>query len=110
MGIFDEDLPDLVGARIARDAGMAIVNANATPWKELAKACILSLPSGSEGIFEDFRLIVTGRIGPPHHPNAWGAIANSLIKSGGLVPTGAFGQMQMPKSHARSHAPVLRRP
>src|SRR4029077_17780526 len=51
---------------------------------------------------EDIRHFITGTLGNPNHPNAFGALINTLIKRKIIVPTGEHRKMKDSRSHARS--------
>jgi hypothetical protein len=56
---------------------------------------------------EDLRFFVSRWAGEPRHPNAWGALINTLIKRNIIIPTGEHRQMKDSRSHSRS-TPVYR--
>lgn len=92
----------------AGNAGMAQVTANNHGWHSSAFDAIVAIPPTSEGTFEFFRTKVTPQVGEPGHPNAWGALANSLKKNGFLADTGRRAHMIEKRSHGRL-TPVLQR-
>jgi hypothetical protein len=85
----------------ARDAGMATVLKHAgDDWRESAKSVLRGLPQ-TEVTGEDVR-IACEQVGVrPHHPNAWGAFINQLVREDVLVPTGRYAPMKAKGSHAR---------
>jgi hypothetical protein len=104
----DDDEPDLFSAESARDKALETVAANAEAWMGTARDALEALPSGYTGTFEEFRLaLVHGGLEKPHHHNAWGALANTCLKMGVLIPTGDIRKMRTTKSHAR-RTPVYR--
>jgi hypothetical protein len=93
-----------------RDEGLARVTAASGSWMSRAVQCASrSLPHDFVGTGEDVRRVVTREIGPPHSPNAWGALTNVLSKpnTGILIDTGKVRKMKAPKSHGR-RTPVYR--
>src|SRR5262245_22076180 len=87
---------DLERARAQRDQGMARVQEEA-----LANhlAALLLQHVGAELTGEDICLL-SGRTA--HHPNAWGAAINALVRRGLLIKTGAMRQPSSVASHARA--------
>lgn len=85
----------------------AVLAANAA-WKLKAKAAIVALPAGYEGLFERFRRAVVPVCGEPNNPNAWGGIASALKAEGVLEDTGRAEASKHTPSHGRKQ-PVLRR-
>lgn len=77
-------------------------------WKDVAMNAIIGLPFATEGTFEDFRNKIVGTVGEPGHHNAWGALANALIRKGFLQDTGVRASMTGPKSHGRKSAVLFR--
>ena len=57
--------------------------------------------TGSRMTGEDIRAACTERNVLPHHPNAWGAAINALIRRGKLVFDNEYRQMKATSSHAR---------
>lgn len=94
--------------QVERDAGTSAVLAANAFWKAKAKAAIVALPAGYEGLFERFRRAVVPVCGEPNHPNAWGGIACTLKNEGVLEDTGRMESSQHTPSHGRKQ-PVLRR-
>lgn len=77
-------------------------------WKDVVMNAIIGLPFGTKGTFEDFRNKVVGTAGEPGHPNAWGAVANALIRQGILQDTGEVAHMTGKRSHGRKSAVLFR--
>lgn len=92
----------------AGQAAMSTVLSNNASWKDMAMNAVIGLPFATKGTFEDFRNKVVGTVGEPGHPNAWGALANVLIKAGFLQNTGEVAAMTGPKSHGRKSAVLFR--
>jgi len=52
---------------------------------------------------EDIRMmLITIKLGEPSHPNAYGALINTLLKRKIIVHTGEYRKMKDRSSHARS--------
>lgn len=92
---------DLTAGRAARDEAMERVE-SATLTDQLER--FLSNRRGLLLTGEDIRM--QSGLGA-HHPNAWGASINHLVRRGVLEQTGARRQMLVVTSHARS-TPVYR--
>lgn len=103
-----DDQLSMFDARSARDEAIGRVSSNAGDWLPAAVRAIASLPSGTEGIGEDFRKIVARAIGDPHHHNAWGAVIKRVVALGILRPTGGYRAMKSEKSNAR-RSPIYRK-
>lgn len=99
---------DIFEARRLRDEGMKRVSENSATWHELAFQTACKLPQEWSGLGEDVRAYVSEIVGEPHHPNCWGALTNSLQRSGVLEKTGEWRGARSKKSHASTY-PVLRR-
>lgn len=95
-------------AIVAGQTSMTQVLSNNASWKDIAMNAIIGLPFATEGTFEDFRNKIVGKVGEPGHPNAWGALANVLIRQGFLNDTGTVKSMTGPKSHGRKSAVLFR--
>lgn len=95
----------------ARDDGeraMSQVLSHNLSWKDMVMDAIFALPFATKGTFEDFRNKVVGTAGEPGHPNAWGAVANALIRQGYLQDTGEVAHMTSKRSHGRKSAVLFR--
>lgn len=105
-----DDEPDLFAGLAARDEALALVGANSQPWMTQALTTLpRAVPLGFVGIAEDFKGLLLGAgVGPPHHPNAWGALTRCALDAGLLERTGAWEPMKIVSSHARL-SPVYRR-
>jgi hypothetical protein len=104
----DDDEPDLFSAKSERDKALESVSAHAGEWMDIARDAFDALPSGTTGIFEDFKLqLIHAGLAAPHHHNAWGALARDCATKGILTFTGEFRNMRGRKSHARM-SPVYR--
>ena len=104
----DDDQPDLFESRKARDAALKDVADHSQPWMDRALAFLpLLRVEFSTVTGEQVRLWLEKRLEPPHHHNAYGALINTAIKRGILIPTGCLVPMAVKKSHARK-TPVYR--
>lgn len=94
--------------QLLRDEGMALVSEHSGEWKDRARAAIdkwfESLVAGLTFTGEDVRAAIEPVIGPPHHPNAWGAVIGSKVrewlKAGQIAVVGTT-QARIPSNHAR---------
>ena len=92
---------DLDLGRAGRDEGFQLLELHGPEFTGAVIMLVSTLPSGAEVTGEDLRRMA-GKLGiRPHHPNAWGAAINVLVRSGQLVKTGQYVQMTDPRSHAR---------
>ena len=98
----DLDLASAAEARYERDKALAQVAENAMPYTKQAAQLIDRLNPGTDWTGEDIRIYIEGKIGKPHHHNAWGAIINSAVRRKTLIKTNQYRQMKTPKSHARA--------
>lgn len=90
---------DYSAATAARDQGISLVQRKA--WMEDGLARIRQLGPW-EGISEDWRVKFLGEgMAPPHHKNAWGALAKVAQAHGLIEWTGRIRNMKTEKSHAR---------
>ncbi len=86
---------DGLEARRGRDEGMEKV-ADPTLTDQLGH--LLDQHLGEQLTGEDIRAL-SGL--EAHHPNAWGAAINALVRRQRLVKTGEYRNMKRPSSHAR---------
>lgn len=98
----------VMSAQQEGDIAMQQVLSHNASWKDVAMNAIIGLPFATEGTFEDFRNKIVGTTGEPGHHNAWGALANVLIRKGFLQDTGVRTSMTGPKSHGRKSAVLFR--
>jgi hypothetical protein len=82
----DAPLFDWAIAAAARDEGLERVTLNQSyGWKERYRGAARDFKStmepGAKFIGEDLRIyaVQVGQIGSPNHPNAWGAMARSIL-------------------------------
>ena len=92
--------------RVLRDEGIRVVSEHNENWTEQAlKYAAVWVEDRKHWQWdftgEEIRFDVTMGIGHPNHPNAWGALINTLIKRKIIVPTGEHRQMKDKTSHAR---------
>lgn len=105
----DDDEPDLFAGLAAKEEALDRVAENSGGWWDEAMTSLRKVPLGTEGTAEKFgRLMREGGLGPPHHPNVWGAFTNRALKAGLLEDLDTRRPMEKPSSHAR-RTPVYRR-
>ena len=92
---------DLFSSRAARDIALSTVAEHSGTFIDEALAIIQKLPDTWTGTGEDVRHICQAQGVTPHHPNANGALINTAVKRGLLIPTDRFVQMREKSSHAR---------
>ena len=73
-------------------------------YRVLARSFLIELKPGARFIGEDLRSYIEPLLGPPHHPNVWGAVSrgvlNNWMRSGNVRLVG-LANMTTPRSHAR---------
>lgn len=93
--------PSLFDALQARDEGVERVTENAgMSFAAAIHAIVRAYPKGKRFIGEDVRLDAEAAGVFPHHPNAWGGVFASIVKSGMVKETGRIVQPKSTKSHA----------
>jgi hypothetical protein len=97
-------------SRERRDNGADIALAHErAKWRLKATLLIIAnFPKGWEGLAEEFQPVVAAKIGPPHVPQVWGALALSLVRTGWFEHTDRHDQCAMNSNHAR-HGRILRK-
>ena len=99
--LFDKPKPqipngnDSTTGQQLKEKGLKLVRENNENWMERAIAGAqdyIIYPATFTG--EDIRVYVQTYIGYPKHPNAFGALINTLIKRKIIVPTGEHRQMK----------------
>lgn len=91
---------DLFSGRDARDAGLEQVKRNERErWWDAAIR--IGREMRGDFIGEDARIRIHDEIGPPHHPNVYGALTNQLVREGSWVKTQEWRPMAVKSSHAR---------
>ncbi len=99
-----DDLPLFTG-EVLRDEGITKVAEHNGKWMELALREAQAFVSYSSYLDtftgEDIRHRVSYVVGCPHHPNAYGALINTLLKRKIIKPTGEYRAMRDSTSHAR---------
>jgi len=109
--LFDKPKPQIPDGRNSdtgqqlKEKGLKLVRENNENWMDdcvdfTTRWFIINGPSDFTG--EDIRNGCEYYVGQPKHPNAWGALINTLIKRKIIVPTGEHRQMKDRSSHARS--------
>ena len=83
----------------------AVTNSNQTWMQDARMLAPHAVTYGEEIMIEDIRrrLLAAG-MDPPESPNAWGPLANVLIKDGVLIQTGEFRKPTDPTSHSSRKA------
>lgn len=85
-----------------REAVLAEVEKNNAGWLKLAADAMRRMEAGTEGIGEDFRFLLKDHGVPdPVHPNAFGALINTMKRRGVLVETGEYRPMRGAKANGR---------
>jgi hypothetical protein len=97
---------------VLRDKGIKKVDSHNEDWMERALNVSVSfvgiLPCSDDFTGEDLRLMLESTaVGSPKHPNAYGALINTLVRRKIIVPTGEYRKMKDLSSHARK-TPVYR--
>lgn len=91
-----------------RDQGVAqVLKAAGDRWQDAAICLIQEYLAGQEVLAEDWRLLCAEHGITPHHPNSWGGLTLSMMRSGVIIDTGRLGKSRDPRSHARRQ-PVWR--
>jgi hypothetical protein len=88
-----------------KERGMKQATKGNKAWRDNAIAVVKALPVGWKGTGESIRFAV-GAL--PSHPNAWGALVNTLIKEELIYPTGDYSAMKDKTSNGR-RTPVYER-
>ena len=92
-----------------RDKGMAQVSEHNENWMTKAIEAATEwvrifghIAPNDDFTGEDIRMmLITIKVGEPSHPNAYGALINTLLKRKIIVPTGEYRAMKDNTSHAR---------
>ncbi len=98
----DKDFGPLFSGELLRDEGIAKVIGNNNRWFELcveAAKTYIEYPATFTG--EDIRLYCQRYVGHPTHPNAFGALINTLVRRKIIRPTGEYRAMRDSSSHSR---------
>lgn len=88
-------------AIIEKEKALAQVSASNKQWMELGLQSVQRMPKDELVTGEKIRHFVSNDVGLPKHHNAWGALIRAARKSGMIVPTGRWPQMEDVQSHAR---------
>lgn len=102
--------PVSTGSKLRDEAISRVVENAADVWKVEYKNCArqwwAQLPAGSKFTGETLRLEAKKRgLRDPHHPNAWGGMASSIIRrllKGGHIKEDGRASASASKSHACS--------
>jgi hypothetical protein len=100
-----------IDGEIARDEGVAQVLRAASPaWKRAVHKLIYDLPEGWEGIFEEIRFLAEFRGLYAHTSEAWGGIAQAMLRDQTLRYKSPIIEERMTgsRSHARASKVMVR--
>lgn len=97
-----DDLPLFTG-EVLRDEGLAKVSEHNGRWMDacLMQAEFYVATSIKSFTGEDIRFYCQSKVGCPKHPNAYGALINTLVRRKIIKPTGEWRAMRDDSSHAR---------
>jgi hypothetical protein len=85
-----------------RDEGIEQVSRHNEPWIVLCQREVERFVATRDDFTgEDIRFHCGSAVGLPRHPNAWGALINTLIRRKIIVATGEYRPMRDEVSHAR---------
>ena len=87
---------------VLRDRGIEQVKDNNVSWIQACIDVIPNLPLGDDFTGEDIRFLLEAEGLIPTHPNAWGALTNTLARRKLIVRTGEYRQPTDKSSHARA--------
>ncbi len=91
----------LFTGEVLRDEGIAKVTEHNESWMELCIERCSRLRDDFRGTGEDIRHYCESYVGCAKHPNAYGALINTLLKRKIIKPTGEWRKMKDSCSHAR---------
>ncbi len=99
----DKDFGPLFSGELLRDEALEKVASHNESWME---CCICSVENhdlwdGGNFTGEEIRFLCYAQVGNPTHPNAWGALVNTLVRRKIIRPTGEYRAMKDDSSHAR---------
>ncbi len=100
----DKDFGPLFSGELLRDEALEKVSEHNESWmrKCVVEAELFAAYRGDKGFTgEDLRFHVTSMVGHPNHPNAYGALINTLVRRKIIKPTGEYRAMRDDSSHAR---------
>ena len=100
-----------IDGEIARDEAIDQVLAAASPaWKRAMHDLIYNLPEGWEGIFEEIRFMAEGAGLWAHTSEAWGGIAQAMLRDQTLRYKSPIVEQRMTgsRSHARTSKVMVR--
>ncbi len=102
----DKDFGPLFSGELLRDEGISQVSEHNGSWMdacvEESKRYVSYRMEGFTG--EDLRFHLSREVGCPSHPNAYGALINTLVRRKIIRPTGEYRAMKDDRSHARKTA------
>ncbi len=98
-----KDFGPLFTGEVLRDEGIAKVTEHNGKWMDL---CVMKMEQSKwlgDGTFtgEDVRHFCEHTVGCANHPNAYGALINTLIKRKIIKPTWEWRKMRDESSHCR---------
>ncbi len=94
------DLPLFTG-EVLRDEGIVKVTDHNESWMEIAIRKVQTTHWLEPFTGEDIRHFCESTVGCHGHPNAFGALVNTLLKRKIIKPTGEYRAMRDDSSHAR---------
>ncbi len=100
----DADFGPLFSGELLRDEGIAKVSEHNESWMEHAVKFVEDwspLHDWYDFTGEDLRFMLNQKVGLPRHPNAYGALINTLVRRKIIKPTGEYRAMRDDSSHAR---------
>ena len=98
----DADFGPLFSGELLRDEGIAKVSDNNESWMNECIKYVSTQPRfRAKFTGEDIRFNCVSFVGYPSHPNAWGALINTLVRRKIIKPTGEYRAMRDDSSHAR---------
>ncbi len=97
----DADFGPLFSGELLRDEGIAKVSDNNEKWMRICIEKAHGACPNNDFTGEDLRCVLGYLVGLPSHPNAWGALINTLVRRKIIKPTGEYRAMRDSASHAR---------
>lgn len=102
----DQYFGPLFSGEVLRDKGIKQVSSHNETWMEscVYYATNVFVEYNRDRTFtgEDIRAGCVAEFGEPKHPNAWGALINSLVRQKIIKPTGEWRKTKNQSSHARN--------
>jgi hypothetical protein len=88
---------------------LVVQNERAKWWNSACGLIVKGIPRDWTGTFDKISTAIAGRIGPPHHPNVWGALCAHAQKQGWLEGTGEWEQSVTRKRNNASRYEKLKK-